>query len=358
MAPIPRLAARPISIITGAILGAISGPTSSPPANGVNATLWGTDYTGTASYLNFARFKSPSSSSSSASATPTSISPSTPSPTTGSSLVYFNTKTSTYTGCDKKPFEPTDNVVLMNPLQFGDIKSDNSTCGEWVLVKNRENIEQSILAKVVGICEDCEYGSMDVSFDGLSELAPDLPFESVTFSEDSTTTTTLVDLLDLVNPLPPSTPISPKDLISIVWEMADAPVAPEHQSGKPPAKATPTSTSTKSTTTQPPAPTPAKEQFTGRATWYSDTTGWCEKSYSQSDMIVAVNEAQMGKGKEMCGKKILLSQKGSDVKVEVTVVDLCPSEYCDHGALDLSQGAFKKFADLDKGVLELTWSWV
>ncbi|KAI8361012.1 RlpA-like double-psi beta-barrel-protein domain-containing protein-containing protein, partial [Mortierella sp. GBAus27b] len=94
----------------------------------------------------------------------------------------------------------------------------------------------------------------------------------------------------------------------------------------------------------------------GRATWYSDTTGLCEHSYSQSDLIVAVNESQMGSDKKLCGKKILLTKKGSDVQVVVTVVDMCPGKFCSFGALDLSQAAFKKFADLSVGVLDLQWS--
>lgn len=332
MAPIARiaLAAKPLSIITGALFGALSGPKSSPPSNGMNATVWGTDYIGTASYFDYSRFNSSStpSASSSASSTPTTASPSTPSPT-GSSLVYFNTKTNTYTGCDNKPFDSTDNVVLMNPLQFGDIKSDNSTCGEWVLVKNRENTEQSTLAKVVGVCDECEYGSIDLSLGGLGELAPDVPFQDITF--DSTSANTIADLTDPINPLPvASTPISPKDLVNIFWTLSDAPkVSPALQPKPTPTQSLGTTSTTTTTitttttattaTTQAPSPTPSKQQFTGRATWYSDTTGWCEQSYSQSDMIVAVNEAQMGKGKEMCGKKILLTQQGSNVQVVVTV---------------------------------------
>ncbi|KAI7825206.1 RlpA-like double-psi beta-barrel-protein domain-containing protein-containing protein, partial [Gamsiella multidivaricata] len=96
--------------------------------------------------------------------------------------------------------------------------------------------------------------------------------------------------------------------------------------------------------------------FSGRATWYSDTTGQCGHSYSQSDMIVAVNQDQMGTGKALCGKKILLTLKGSDVQAVVTVVDMCPGQYCKFGDLDLSQAAFKKFAGLGVGELQLRWS--
>ncbi|KAG9324234.1 hypothetical protein KVV02_002181 [Mortierella alpina] len=374
MAPIPRIAAKPLSIITGALFSAFSSPSSSPPTNGGNATAWGTEYNGSASLLNFTLLHTPStatptSSSSSWSSTPTSTSSSgstsTVSPT-ASSLVYFNTKTNTFTGCNKQPFAPTDNVVLMNALQFGDISSTNSTCGEWIQVQNRENTMQSTYAQIVGVCEDCEYGSIDLSIGALSELAPDMLFEEMVF--DDASLTTVADLIDPSAPLPiDSTPVSPKNLLSITWSLSDAP-APVPSSGnvggKP--KATPSSTSPSSTTTtttsSTPAPTaapgPPSTQFSGRATWYSDTTGQCEHSYSQSDLIVAVNEDQMGKNKNLCGKKLLVTKKGTDIQVVVTVVDMCPKQYCNFGDLDLSQGAFKKFADLGVGVLKLDWSFM
>ncbi|KAG0201937.1 hypothetical protein BGX28_005402 [Mortierella sp. GBA30] len=228
---------------------------------------------------------------------------------------------------------------------------------------------QSTYAQIVGVCDDCEYGSVDLSIGALSELAPDMPFDEMTF--DKTSTTTLSDLIDPSAPLPiNSTVISSENLLKIVWSLSDPPApapaaaspSPSSVSGKP--KATPISTflpSTTTTTTISSVPTQTaapSTEFSGRATWYSDTTGQCEHSYSQSDMIVAVNEAQMGTNKSICGKKILLTKKGSSVQVVVTVVDMCPKKYCNFGDLDLSQGAFKKFADLGVGELKLDWSFI
>lgn len=369
MAPIARIAAaKPLSIITGALFSALAGPKSSPPSNGLNATVWGTDYTGTSSLLKLASPSSPTpsltSSSSAPSPTSSSSSPSSPLPT--SSLVFYDTKTNTYKGCNDKTFSPTDNVALMNPLQFGDVKSSNSTCGDWILVRNRENTMQSTYAQIVGVCDDCEYGSVELSLGALSDLAPEVPFEDITF--DSSSTTTIDDLMDPMEPLPvESTSVSPKDLVDIVWTLTDAPqkktgsqLVPDLNKPTTTSSSTaPTTTSTSTTTTSAPAPTSAPSpEFSGRATWYSDTTGLCEHSYSQSDLIVAVNEAQMGNDKKLCGKKIRLSKKGSDVEVIVTVVDMCPGKYCNFGDLDLSQGAFKKFADLGVGILQLQWSFV
>ncbi|KAG0265309.1 hypothetical protein BG011_005009 [Mortierella polycephala] len=309
MAPIPRIAAKPLSIITGALFTAFSSPSSSPPTNGANATLRGSDY--------------------------------------------------------------TDNVALMNPLQFGDIASTNSTCGSWIQIQNRENTEHSTFAQVVGVCDDCDYGSLDLSIGALSELAPEIPFEDMSFDKDSTNT--IDDLMDSAEHMPlDSTVVSSKDLLNIVWSLSDAPQPPPASHlGKQPAPTT-TATTTVSPSPSPssssspspsraPKPSPTSEpkpQFSGRATWYSDTHGQCEHTYSQSDMIVAINESQMGKGKDLCGKKILVSKKGSNVKVVLTVVDMCPSAYCSRGSIDISQGAFKKFADLDVGVLDLQWSFL
>ncbi|KAG0335892.1 hypothetical protein BG004_008267, partial [Podila humilis] len=99
--------------------------------------------------------------------------------------------------------------------------------------------------------------------------------------------------------------------------------------------------------------------YSGRGTWFSDDSGSCEIDFDQSDMIVALNEDQMGDlsgSGSRCGAKVKVSFGGKSQIL--TVVDTCPSKYCDHGDLDLSQAAFKKFADMDVGVLDLKWSFV
>ncbi|KAG0253077.1 hypothetical protein DFQ27_007688 [Actinomortierella ambigua] len=93
-----------------------------------------------------------------------------------------------------------------------------------------------------------------------------------------------------------------------------------------------------------------------RTTWFSDKTGSCRLPFDQSDMIVALNAKMMGDysgPRSQCGRIMEVSY--GEKKVEVAVVDTCPSEYCTRGAIDLSQAAFKKLAGLDKGVLETTW---
>ncbi|KAF9909478.1 hypothetical protein EC991_008460 [Linnemannia zychae] len=368
MAPIPRLAAGPLSIITSALFGAFSGPNSSPPTNGSAAAVWDAKYTGTASFFNLTTDITPSSPVTSPTTPPANS-------TTSPSLVYYNASTNAYTGCDKKAFYTTDNVALINPLQFGNISSTNSTCGQWIQVYNRVNTDESIYAKIVGVCDDCEYGSVALNREALQGLSYETPFELMVFDDESTLT--IANLTDPENKLPPTTPISPKNLLNIVWNLSEAPKQPSPtttatSTASPTVTTKPTTTKTTTTkttttkTTTKPTPKPTSDPkpgnggswYTGRATWYSDTHGQCEHNYSQSDMIVAVNEAQMGKGKNICGKKILVTEKNSNTQVVVTVVDMCPSKYCNFGDLDLSQGAFKKFAGLGVGVLKLTWTFL
>ncbi|KAG0272231.1 hypothetical protein BGZ95_012028 [Linnemannia exigua] len=92
--------------------------------------------------------------------------------------------------------------------------------------------------------------------------------------------------------------------------------------------------------------------FSGKGTWFTDTTGSCGTPFDTNDMIVAMNEAQMG-GTSMCGKTVRISSGGKSVTARVT--DTCPSQYCNSGSLDLSQAVFQKLAPLGAGVISITW---
>ncbi|CAO3563349.1 unnamed protein product [Mortierella alpina] len=100
--------------------------------------------------------------------------------------------------------------------------------------------------------------------------------------------------------------------------------------------------------------------FHGRGTWFSDTHGSCGVKFSQSDLIVALNEEQMGSSgrSARCGQRIRVTAKGSKASVILRVVDTCPKKYCKFGGLDISKAAFRKFAPESKGVLDLSWSFV
>ncbi|KAK3831389.1 MAG: RlpA-like double-psi beta-barrel-protein domain-containing protein-containing protein [Linnemannia elongata] len=93
-------------------------------------------------------------------------------------------------------------------------------------------------------------------------------------------------------------------------------------------------------------------EFSGRGTWFTDTTGSCDVPFNTNDMIVAMNEAQMG-GSSQCGKSVKISYGGKTATAKV--VDTCPSQFCSKGALDLSQAVFKKLAPLDVGVINIKW---
>ncbi|KAF9963200.1 hypothetical protein BGZ70_007568 [Mortierella alpina] len=92
--------------------------------------------------------------------------------------------------------------------------------------------------------------------------------------------------------------------------------------------------------------------YSGRGTWFTDKQGSCGTPFDTNDLIVAMNEAQMG-GRAQCGKSVKVTYNGKSVNARV--VDTCPKQYCSSGALDLSQAVFKQLAPLDKGVIEIQW---
>lgn len=92
--------------------------------------------------------------------------------------------------------------------------------------------------------------------------------------------------------------------------------------------------------------------FSGDGTYYTVGLGSCGSTDSDSDMVAALNQPQMGKNK-YCGKSATV--KGPNGSVTVKIVDTCPE--CDSGSLDLSPSAFKKIGDLSAGRIPITWSW-
>ncbi|KAF9929170.1 hypothetical protein BGZ65_005918 [Modicella reniformis] len=97
---------------------------------------------------------------------------------------------------------------------------------------------------------------------------------------------------------------------------------------------------------------PPGGNFKGRATYYNpDGKGSCGDELS-NNMVAALNGSQMKK--DICGKSIKVTYEGKSVVVKV--LDTCPG--CPKGAVDLSEAAFKQLADLDKGVIQVAWSFV
>ncbi|KAH8547835.1 RlpA-like double-psi beta-barrel-protein domain-containing protein-containing protein [Umbelopsis sp. PMI_123] len=109
------------------------------------------------------------------------------------------------------------------------------------------------------------------------------------------------------------------------------------------------------------APAPVeKRSFTGDATYYSPSVGVgsCGKQLADSDMMGAMNTAQMANGANPnanpnCGRQVTI--QGPKGSVTVTIWDTCPG--CASGDIDLSPAAFDKIADQAQGRVPITWNW-
>ncbi|KAF9108876.1 hypothetical protein BGX29_003806 [Mortierella sp. GBA35] len=217
-------------------------------------------------------------------------------------------------------------VAAVNTALFGKTnKKGRNVCGKYVKVSLRNKPSKTYTYRIVDICSECDKKSIDLSKVAMRQF-------------------------------------SKKSIEAINWELVNSPGSSASKPSKPskPIKTTAAAKPTK-TTSKPSVSNSNNKVYRGRGTWFSDTTGSCGERFSQNDMIVALNQEQMGAlygSRSRCGDKIRVKAKGSSTSVIVRVVDTCPSRYCDHGALDLSRAAFKKFAPMSKGVLELEWSFV
>ncbi|KAG0300824.1 hypothetical protein BGZ98_008834 [Dissophora globulifera] len=187
--------------------------------------------------------------------------------------------------CTNLDYSVDEVWVTVNAAQF-----DN-----YVTVKSVDVPSKSHTYKVVDLCNDCEKGSLELSKQALRAFT------------DSDRTAIEWELLR-DNKVEASKPLTAKQVSK-------------------------NSDSTKADSGH------TVTMYHGRGTWFSDTMGSCGERFSQNEMIVALNEAQMGKmwGKgSKCGAKIRVSAIGSSVSVVVRVVDTCPHQYCSFGQLDLS----------------------
>lgn len=124
-------------------------------------------------------------------------------------------------------------------------------------------------------------------------------------------------------------------------------------------KATTTTASAKPTTDSSSSDSSSSGSHSGRGTWYTPDLGSCGQTNSADDMVVAINYIDMANGANSnknpkCGKKIKVSYQGKST--EATIVDTCPS--CAKGALDLAPKVFEALADLDVGVITVTWDYI
>ncbi|GJJ73456.1 hypothetical protein EMPS_05814 [Entomortierella parvispora] len=247
--------------------------------------------------------------------------------------------------CDNIHYSLDQPFVAVSADKFGGLKGNKNVCGQYVKANRADNPNKTYEFKIVDVCEDCDDDSLD-------------------FSESALRTFTNKDSLDIEWELVGDKEDQEENEED---EEEDKPVSKSH--GKDKKKELDEEDEEKDDEDDKDDKDDDKEDkhrhsdsvYHGRGTWFSDTHGSCGEDFSQDDMIVALNEAQMGQQSgsgSKCGQKIRVSAKGSSASVVVRVVDTCPSRYCSHGQLDLSRKAFQKFASLSKGVLELEWSFV
>jgi expansin len=93
--------------------------------------------------------------------------------------------------------------------------------------------------------------------------------------------------------------------------------------------------------------------YSGQATYYTFANGsgnCCFDSTPNDLMVGAMNHAQYI-GAFLCGACAQIT--GPDSTITIRVVDQCPE--CPFGNIDLSPLAFGKIADLQRGIVPITW---
>ncbi|KAF9110529.1 hypothetical protein BGX27_006212 [Mortierella sp. AM989] len=216
---------------------------------------------------------------------------------------FINPYTEHRNACPEIEYSSEEPIAAVSATMFGNIEDETSVCGKYIKINLQGNPSKHHVFKVVDICHECKETSFSLSQAAMDQLV------------DSSTA-------------------------AVNWQLIEAHAGDEIVKRKANNK---------------------RSVFRGRGTWFSDKIGSCGIKFSQKDMIVALNQNQMGRmwGKgSKCGQKIRVKTRGSSKSVVVRIVDTCPNRFCRYGQLDLSQAAFKKFAPMSKGILDLEWSFV
>ncbi|KAG0242496.1 hypothetical protein BGX31_000270 [Mortierella sp. GBA43] len=238
--------------------------------------------------------------------------------------------------CPDVEYSADEAWVTINTAQFESAMNKTSVCGKYVKVNRADKPSEHYTYKVVDSCESCKKNSLGFSETALRELTNlsrvAIDWELIENERED----------DLV--------------IKKAIKYAEIHEEALHEDNEDAEDAEDTEID---------HPVTAKSNsrsYRGRGTWFSDTMGSCGHRFSQRDMIVALNQAQMGAmwGKNSkCGAKIRVAVRGRPSRsVVVRVVDTCPHRFCSFGQLDLSQAAFKKFAPMRKGILDLVWTFL
>ncbi|RPD63956.1 riboflavine-aldehyde-forming enzyme [Lentinus tigrinus ALCF2SS1-6] len=91
----------------------------------------------------------------------------------------------------------------------------------------------------------------------------------------------------------------------------------------------------------------------GSATHFTPGLGACGVYSQKEDIVVAVGTKVYAKGKH-CKERMRVQHMGKTI--QVTMMDECPG--CNDTHIDLGEAAFKKLADVDVGVIEVTWDFI
>ncbi|KAI0718966.1 RlpA-like double-psi beta-barrel-protein domain-containing protein-containing protein [Cerioporus squamosus] len=93
----------------------------------------------------------------------------------------------------------------------------------------------------------------------------------------------------------------------------------------------------------------------GSATFFTPGLGACGVHSGENDMVVAVSTQIYEHGRH-CKERMRVTNKENNKSVEVTVLDECVG--CNSTHIDLGTAAFEKLADVDLGLIAVTWEFV
>ena len=95
----------------------------------------------------------------------------------------------------------------------------------------------------------------------------------------------------------------------------------------------------------------------GRGTYFHVGLGNCGKWNKDSDAIVAIPKSLYDKnGGSNCDQWVKIKDNKTGKVAYGKTRDSCPG--CKSGDLDMSPSLFKKFASLDKGVINVSWNFM
>ena len=92
----------------------------------------------------------------------------------------------------------------------------------------------------------------------------------------------------------------------------------------------------------------------GKATFYDSQGGYghCGNQIPNEGLYAAVSSGCYSES--ICGKHVRVSYEGKSVVVPI--LDSCQG--CDSSHIDISRNAFQKIADLNKGIIQVSWEFI